>query len=221
MNTLINTVVPARFKTIKDALEYVGGLSAPSKMPSHAYGLSAKLCITGAKLAQVEGSTCFNCYALKGMYGDWNKNVQEAHVNRQEAIYKPDWVHAMVFLITKKKMTYFRWHDSGDIQSFQHLLNIVSIAEQCPSVKFWIPTREKKFVNQYLRTFKDFPVNLIVRVSATMIDDKAGEYAHTSTVHKKKDIIGFECSAPYQGGKCLECRACWDKSVPNVSYKQH
>jgi len=142
-------------------------------------------------------------------------------MRRHEAISRPEWVSAMVFIITQKKMTYFRWHDSGDIQSFQHLLNIVSIAEACPSVKFWIPTREKKFINAYLEMFEEFPENLIVRVSATMMDTEAGEYLHTSTVHKDKDALGLECKAPAQGGKCLECRACWDKSVKNVSYKQH
>jgi len=210
-----------QFKTIKEALEFVGGLSSPSKMPSYAYGLSAKKCITGAKLAKIEGSICNDCYALKGMYGEWNKNVSNAHMRRHEAISRPEWVSAMVFIITQKKMTYFRWHDSGDIQSFQHLLNIVSIAEACPSVKFWIPTREKKFINAYLEMFEEFPENLIVRVSATMMDTEAGEYLHTSTVHKDKDALGLECKAPAQGGKCLECRACWDKSVKNVSYKQH
>ena len=29
------------------------------------------------------------------------------------------------------------------------------------------------------------------------------------------------CRAPDQGGKCLDCRACWDKDVKNVSYGKH
>jgi hypothetical protein len=134
---------------------------------------------------------------------------------------KADWVSAMVFLINKKGMDYFRWHDSGDLQSFQHLLNLVTIAEQCPNTSFWLPTREKKYINQYIKAFGDFPKNLTVRVSATMVDDKAGDYPNTSTVHQDKKAIGFECNAPKQAGKCGKCRACWDKSVVNVSYKKH
>ena len=71
---------------LKEALEIVGGLSNPSKMPCHSYGISAHLCITGAKLVNIEGSVCGDCYALKGMYGDWNKNVSNAHAKRAEAI---------------------------------------------------------------------------------------------------------------------------------------
>ena len=33
--------------------------------------------------------------------------------------------------------------------------------------------------------------------------------------------IGTECPSYKQGGKCLDCRQCWDKSIPNVSYKYH
>ena len=46
-----------------------GGLGYPSKMPGTSYGISAHDCITGAKLAKVEGSVCHGCYALKGNYG--------------------------------------------------------------------------------------------------------------------------------------------------------
>ena len=216
MNTL-----QTKFKTIKEALEFVGGLSSPSKMPCHSYGISAKLCQTGSKLVDVVGSTCADCYALKGFYGDWNTNISNAHAKRLEAMQSPDWVSAMVFLITRKKMDYFRWHDSGDLQSFQHLLNLVTIAEACPDTSFWLPTREKKYINQYQKAFGDFPANLVVRVSATMVDDKAGDYANTSTVHQDKAPIGLACKAPEQDGKCMDCRACWDKSVVNVSYAKH
>ena len=210
-----------QFKTVKEAMEFVGGLSSPSKMPCYSYGISAKLCETGSKLVDVVGSTCADCYALKGMYADWNKNVSEAHARRYEAMQSPDWVSAMVFLINKKRMEYFRWHDSGDLQSFQHLLNLVTIAEQCPNTNFWLPTREKKYINQYQKAFGDFPANLTVRVSATMVDDTAGDYPNTSTVHQDKAPIGLACKAPEQEGKCGSCRACWDKSVVNVSYKKH
>ena len=210
-----------QFKTIKEAEQFVGGLSSPSKMPCFSYGISAKLCQTGSKLVDVVGSTCADCYALKGFYADWNTNLHKAHQKRYEALQSPDWVSAMVFLITRKKMEYFRWHDSGDLQSFQHLLNLVTIAEACPGTSFWLPTREKKYVNQYQKAFGEFPANLTVRVSATMVDDVAGDYANTSTVHQDKAPIGLACKAPDQEGKCGECRACWDKSVVNVSYAKH
>ena len=64
-----------------------GTLSKPSKMPGFAYGIPAKECQTGAKLREVKGSTCFNCYALKGCYVF--PNVQAAQYKRLEATRKP------------------------------------------------------------------------------------------------------------------------------------
>ena len=52
----------------QEALKLVGGLSKPSKMPGWAYGIPAAECKTGKKLQNVEGSTCYGCYALKGCY---------------------------------------------------------------------------------------------------------------------------------------------------------
>lgn len=211
-----------QFKNLTQALEYVGGLSSTGKMPCPSYGLSAHACITGSRLAKIEGSTCSDCYALKNFYGDWNKVLHQAHARRAETLYSPHWVAAMVFIIQRKKLEYFRWHDSGDIQSFQHLLNIVTVAEKCPETKFWIPTREKKFIRQYLDSFGPFPKNLIVRVSATMVDSPASpEFKTTSTVHKDKKPIGFECRSAYQDGECRDCRECWNPRRKNISYHAH
>ena len=73
-----------------EALKIVGGLSKPSKMPGWAYGLPAKECKTGSKLRHVEGSTCYDCYALKGCYVF--KVVQDAQYRRLEATKSSSWV---------------------------------------------------------------------------------------------------------------------------------
>ena len=54
--------------TLKAAKAIAGSLGKPSKMPGLSYGISAKRCIVGAKLATVEGSVCHGCYALKANY---------------------------------------------------------------------------------------------------------------------------------------------------------
>ena len=51
-----------------EAIKITHTLSCPSKMPGWSYGLPAKECKTGSKLRLVKGSTCYNCYALKGCY---------------------------------------------------------------------------------------------------------------------------------------------------------
>ena len=213
---MTHTIIRSKAQAEKIA----GTLGKPSKMPGLSYGISAQLCITGSKLAKIPGSTCSDCYALKANYR--YPSVMSAHAKRREGIDHPQWVDAMVFLISASGENFFRWHDSGDIQSLGHLMNIVRIAESLPNVSFWLPTREKSIVNQYSRAFGEFPKNLVVRVSAAMIDsDRPAGYANTSTVHSENTPIGFECKAPKQGNKCLDCRACWDATVANVSYHKH
>ena len=121
----------------KEARKITGGLSAPSKMPGPAHNLPAWKCITGVKLQAVPGSVCAGCYAMKGRYRF--KNVRAALDRRLEALSDPRWVQAMVVLIKDHK--FFRWHDSGDIQSVDHLKNIFEVCKQTPDTQHWMPTR--------------------------------------------------------------------------------
>ena len=221
MEQVINFAVPpSKIKRIKVATAIAGSLGKPSKMPGLSYVISALACRVGAKLAKVAGSVCSGCYALKANYS--YPSVMKAHHKRYSALTSISWTDSMVTLIGNSKTDYFRWHDSGDLQSFQHLLDIVSIAERLPNVSFWLPTREKQFVNMFTRSFGDFPSNLVVRVSAAMVDSEAPTgYANTSTVHSDKLIDGIECKAYLNHNKCGDCRLCWDKEVKNVSYRQH
>ena len=210
--------------TVKQAWSEVGGLSKPSKMPSYGYSLSAFQCKIGAKLRKIIGSTCINCYALKGRYVF--PNVQSALDNRLDKVLNnPNWVDAMVFLVLWYciKTKVFRWHDSGDIQSVEHLRMIADVAGRTPGVKHWLPTQEGSIVKQYKQKYGDFPNNLIVRLSASMVNGVPPKHhEHSSTVATSKDLaIGHLCPAPTQGNKCGDCRACWDKSVPNVTYLEH
>ena len=202
---------------VKEATLAVGGLSNTSKMPCKSWGISAKECKTGSKLAKIEGTICNGCYALKGAYV-WPV-VERAHANRLSLINTSSWVENMVTAINNAPI--FRWFDSGDLQSAEHLEDIVRVVNATPNTRHWLPTHEKKFVSDFTREHVDFPDNLTVRVSAANVDGAPPKgFKLTSTVHTDEPI-GQACIAELQGGKCLDCRACWDKSIPNISYHQH
>ena len=196
----------------KAASKIVGGLSTPGKMPCYSINLPATECKTGAKLARVPGTTCHGCYALKGRYRF--KTTKRAMARRLRAITGPRWVQAMTALITGHK--YFRWHDSGDLQSVQHLKNIFEVCKQTPSTKHWLPTREHSLLR--LMDPDIIPPNLIIRVSATKVNGRAPSWwPWTSTVSTQSKT----CPAPDQGGKCKSCRACWSRDIQNVTYAKH
>ena len=142
----------------KEARQITGGLSKPSKMPGPAHNLPAAACKTGAKLVKVPGSVCAGCYALKGRYRF--NNVQQALQRRLAALEDPRWVDAMVTLIKGEK--WFRWHDSGDIQSMKHLENIFQVCKRTSKTRHWMPTREAQFLKQLDPA--TIPSNLIIRM---------------------------------------------------------
>ncbi len=199
----------------KEANKITGGLSKPSKMPGPAHNLPAARCITGAKLVKVAGSVCAGCYALKGRYRF--KNVQDALNRRLKALEDPRWVNAMVVLIKDHK--YFRWHDSGDIQSPEHLKNIFEVCKQTPATAHWLPTREARFLKDIQPEV--VPKNLKIVLSDHMVDQAkpASWWAFTSGVTTAADHV--TCPAPKQGNACKSCRACWDPSVKRVIYGKH
>ena len=209
---------------IKEAKEITGGLSSPSKMPGKAYNLSAFKCQTGSILNKQAGSVCAGCYARKGRYGF--PMVQKALNKRLDSLSNPRWVDAMVPLINKQSPGYFRWHDSGDIQSLAHLMQIEAVALRTPDTMHWLPTKEYGYINKYLRLTQP-PANLIIRVSAPNVDQyppmrrpgTVDSMVVSDTSIPMKNV--HHCPAPTQGNKCGECRACWDPTIETVVYHKH
>ena len=197
----------------KEAKIITGGLSKPSKMPGHAYNLPAWRCITGVKLQAVKNSVCAGCYAMKGRYRF--RNVREALERRQQALTDPRRVEAMVVLI--KGEPWFRWHDSGDIQSPEHLKNIFEVCKRTPETRHWLPTREAKFLT--LMDPEVVPKNLIIRMSSHMINQgPVKSWPWTSTVLTDGN---HSCPASKQNNSCGSCRQCWNRDVKNISYGKH
>jgi hypothetical protein len=208
-----------KLKEAKIITGHKSGLGTPSKMPGFSTSLSAFDCKVGSKLAKVEGSVCSKCYAFNGNYR--YPGVKNAHQLRLQALQHPQWVEAMTLLIghyTNPDDPYFRVHDSGDLQSVDHLMLWVKVAKNLPAIQFWMPTKEYKMYREGKSQVPIWPENLVVRLSAPMIGKKPprsfGDLP-TSTVAAD---MGFSCEAYKRDNKCDDCRACWTPSVKNIDY---
>ena len=196
-------------------------LTKTSKMPGKSFSISAFECQTGSKLAEVEGSVCHKCYARRGFYH--MSSVKNAQAYRLELMKASNFVDIMVMEIGNEK--YFRWFDSGDVQSVSDCLKIIAIAERTPKTKHWVPTKEPKYWAKALKMVKQ-PKNLIVRLSAPMKDAKVSPTwtrwtSSVATSEAVRPLSGHVCPAPTQNNTCGDCRACWDKRVPTIVYKEH
>jgi len=202
-----------------------GGLTQTTKMPCKSYSLPTIACITGFRLRKVAGTPCAICYAEKGNYRKYANNIEPAQHARLVSIDDPLWVDAMVVSIGDDG--YFRWHDSGDIQSIEHLEKIAAVARRTPHCQHWISTREYSIVAAFVAQY-DIPKNLIIRLSGMFTDKPVIVPASlkniagiaVSNVHSVKPI-GTGCNAPKQNGECRSCRACWSRKVAAVSYSIH
>ena len=220
-----------------DAKAIVGSLGEPSKMPGAAYGLDAWQCKVGSVLAELPGSTCSSCYARRNFY-KYYYTARSARARRQAAIHHPLWDVAMVVVLRDYMRTtdlagiakpVFRWHDSGDLDSLDHLEKIVGIARCTRRLRHWLPTREYGVVAQFVREGGVVPPNLTIRLSAHYNDRLPALPPELrgfpiSTTHTtrppRSERPTVVCRASTRENRCGGCRACWSK-VDAVSYPLH
>jgi len=200
----------------------LGHFSKTSKMPCPSYSLSAFDCIT-------TDSICMKiCYAKKHHYNF--KNVKDALAINKNMYMLKDWVKDFIFYIDKiENLRFFRWFDSGDMPSILMLEKICEIADQCTNTKFWLPTRRADLLIAYYEShneqkFKDLHPNLVIRLSGKDVnEDPNYELAKMLGVQVSSvvDNSSYNCNAKNQGGKCLDCRKCWNQNVKEVKYFLH
>jgi hypothetical protein len=197
-------------------------LSKTSKLGTKSWSLQAIETCPGSVGA--DGNlvpACSGCYATTGMYHFGP--VKAVRADNKQDWQRAEWVSDMVTALRKDK--YFRFFDSGDMYSLDLAEKIYSIAKALPGTKFWIPTRMKKFTKfaDVIARMEALP-NVMVRFSSDAVDGTYTKGVHGSTIVPSVDMADsntFVCQAPNQGGKCLDCRACYDKSINMIGYVAH
>ena len=166
------------------------------------------------------------CYADRNFYKMYANNIKPAQFARLDSIDSEYWVSGMVSHIGNDP--YFRWHDSGDLQSLSHFEKIVAVCMETLLTLHWLPTREYGIIKAFIEKHgkNAIPKNLTVRLSA-MYPNKPVSVpvslqgvpgVTVSNVHTDKPM-GNVCKAPAQNGECKDCRMCWSSAV--VSYALH
>jgi len=207
---------------VETALTIIHSLGNASKMPCYCYSISAHTCKRGRKLAKIPNTVCSKCYAVRGNFA--RPTIQKHLDLRQEAMKHPLWADAMIVVLNHFEYSgYFRWFASGDLQSLQDLINICKIARGTPHIRHWLPTHEVSILGEFKRLGLTYPRNLVVRLSADFIEQKPSK-----GLMKKLGVLGgavskkkWNCPASSQNHTCGQCRECWHRSTPVVTYKYH
>lgn len=164
---------------------------------------------------------CSGCYATDGNYRF--ANVKAPRLFNREDWKRAEWVTDMVQALNNSR--FFRWFDSGDMYSIELAEKIEDVIRLTPHCQHWLPTRMHKFpkFRDVLNRINALP-NAMVRFSS---DSVSGEYSpgyHGSTIvdDASKAPTGSKvCEAYVNDGRCNGCRACWNKSIPLITYIAH
>jgi len=207
---------------LETALQIIHSLGYATKMPCYTYSTSAYDCNRGSKLRLVPGSVCNKCYARRGNFA--RPTIQAGLKARASAMDHPQWCEAMGIVLTCEEHSgHFRWYSSGDMRNLGDLLKICDVAKRTPHIRHWLPTHEIGILAAFKRAGFVYPSNLVVRLSADMIEQKP-----SGAMLERLGVLGgavskkrWNCPASTQDNNCGTCRKCWLKSVRVVTYKYH
>ncbi len=196
-------------------------LSKASKMPAKSWSLQAGSTCPGSidPITKDVLPVCSGCYAKDGMYN--MPNAKRVRDHNREDWKRAEWVDEMVHELRNQK--FFRWFDSGDVYHPALAFKIFLVMQRTPQVKHWLPTKSYNIpkIRAVLDRMKTLE-NVSVRFSSPSI---TGEYSseHGSTVvpYAETPVDAKMCDAYTRGGKCGDCRACWNKDVAVVAYPAH
>lgn len=196
-------------------------LSKTSKLGTPSWSLEAVETCPGS--ADGNGGlvlACQGCYARTGFYV--MSTVKAPRIHNREDWKRDEWVADMVLAL--KKHSHMRWFDSGDLYDLNLAKKVYQVMQQTPNTRHWLPTRMAKF-SKFIATLNGMQAlpNVMVRFSSDDIDGSYTKGVHGSCIVQSNDAITEAkiCSAPTTGGKCMDCRACYDKSVPVIAYVSH
>lgn len=201
-------------------------LSRTSKLGTYSWSLQAIETCPGS-VAPGGGlvEACRGCYATQGTYRF--PNVKEPRAFNKEDWKRDAWVSDMIAVL--RKQTHFRWFDSGDCYNIALARKILAVVRGTPNVKHWLPTRMGKFPKfAAVLALIDAEPNAVVRHSGDDVLTKS--YRHSTPKGAYSVILASPavpakgttlCEAYSRGGKCGDCRACYDKTVACIAYPAH
>ena len=179
-------------KGIAETNRASGGMSEPSKMWGGSEDLPTAGCQVGGIMRKVKNSTCSGCLVDFGQ-GKMDAAERQKYANMVGLANPRLYAAALSWQIANH--TYgdkIRLNSSGDIQNAHHIALLADVARSHPQKKFWLATREREALLEYLEAnggvdnHDNIPSNMTVRLSAQM----QGSHPDTASKVKMKKLYG-------------------------------
>jgi hypothetical protein len=198
-------------------------LSVVKKMPCLAWNLPPLVSCPFAVLTDAD-HICRHCYARKGRFVF--PDVQRAMARRWEwTVWSmreedrwADWVVHLTRAIRQESPTdYFRGHGAGDFFSPTYVKAWIEVAGALPHIQFWFPSRSWRAPWVAALFTLNGLQNVAVRPSALRFEEDPPVIEGLAAGSGARRH-GYTCPAPGQGGRCVDCRICWEKKEQTVFY---
>lgn len=112
------------------------------------------------------GCMCEGCYAVNSAKRYCNTVIPSQAENTLLLRERPQQVFDDIKAYVKAHKTkVFRYHASGEIESYMQLIRMARTAEECPETIFYFYTKRFDYVEQYINDHEKFPDNLICNLS--------------------------------------------------------
>jgi len=148
-------------------IQKLGHISKTYKMPCYSWSLSAFDCVFTDPI-------CIKiCYAKNHHYNF--QNVKDALHKNKTSYLDRNWVRNFTKFLIQIDAKFFRWFDSGDLETIVLLEKICKVVDNSKQVKFWLPTRARDILESYYEANNKVKLNklhpnLTIRFSASDID---------------------------------------------------
>lgn len=155
------------------------GLCTTSKMAYATWATPTENCPSGSTYTEKD-DVCAGCNMKKGHCTTHNvKNAYERCLKQ----YNSDpleWKKAITSLLLlgfnqlkgneNPRINGFRWNSSGDLQSQNHLNDMMEVCAMTPDIRYWVSTLEHRTVRDYVNTNGMIPENVNIRLSTRKVN---------------------------------------------------
>lgn len=173
-----------------------------------------------AKYAQVEGSVCQKCYAMRMM---------KTYKNLGPCLEKNARILTSTILegseIPTINASYFRFEAFGDLINTTQLINYFNICKKNQDTHFAIWTKTPSIIDKAIKNGNEKPNNLKIIVSSLFLnkiyDSKMYDFIDKIfTVYDKDYIESNDVQINCGEKKCIECKLCYtDNDVFYINEK--
>lgn len=168
-----------------------------------------------AKNAQIKGSICEKCFAIKQM--NCFKNMADPLIENQRILTSSIIDYDLLPIINN---IYFRFEAFGDLNNEIQVINYFNICKKNPKVNFALWTKNPDYIQKAIENGHSKPDNLNIILSSLFINkERQNVFTFVDkifTVYDNNFIIENNININCGAKNCFSCGLCYEKNDVSI-----